>query len=334
MVGTSSFQVEIAPGCSGYEGMGMVASFLCVALWLFRRDLRFPRALALVPAGMALIWLANGLRIALLVGLGTWGYPELALSGFHSLAGWILFLLIALGLIAWARQNGFFATARSDSNDGVRVRPAAADGAFLIPAMAIIATAMVTATLSPGFDRYYPARVVMASVALLFYRKSYSEMRFTWSWDAFLIGSGVFVMWVALEPAGASRSGATPLQSALAAMPPRWAMLWLACRVFGSVVAVPLAEELAFRGYLTRRCSTSDFQSIPPGRMTWCSFLLSSFLFGALHGRFVAGTLAGMAYALAYRRRGELSDAVVAHGVTNALIAILVLTTGSWSLWS
>ena len=58
-----------------------------------------------MPAGMALIWLANALRIALLVGLGTWGYPELALSGFHSLAGWILFLLIGLGLVAWARQS-------------------------------------------------------------------------------------------------------------------------------------------------------------------------------------------------------------------------------------
>jgi membrane protease YdiL (CAAX protease family) len=44
--------------------------------------------------------------------------------------------------------------------------------------------------------------------------------------------------------------------------------------------------------------------------------------------------LAGIAYALAYRRRGELSDAVMAHAVTNGLIAITVLTTGAWSLWS
>jgi exosortase E/protease (VPEID-CTERM system) len=333
LVGSSSFQVEIAPGCSGYEGIGMVASFLCVSLWIFRRDLRLPRALLLVPIGMAVIWLANAFRIALLVCLGTWGYPELALGGFHSLAGWILFLLIALGLIAWARQSRIFSTANSELHDGVRVSPAAADGAYLMPAMAIIATAMVTAILSPGFDRYYPARVVTATVVLLFYRKSYSELRFTWTSDACLIGCGVFLMWVALEPAGASRTDPTPLESGLAALPPAWNMLWLGCRIFGSVITVPLAEELAFRGYLTRRYITSDFQSIAPGRMTWLSFLLSSFLFGALHGRFIAGTLAGMAYALAYRRRGELSDAVVAHGVTNLLIAILVLTTGSWSLW-
>jgi hypothetical protein len=31
---------------------------------------------------------------------------------------------------------------------------------------------------------------------------------------------------------------------------------------------------------------------------------------------------------------GEPSDAVVAHGVTNALIAVTVLVTGAWSLWA
>ncbi len=173
-----------------------------------------------------------------------------------------------------------------------------------------------------------------ATVALLFYRRSYSEMRFTWSWNAFLVGCAVFVLWIALEPTSAGQSSAPPLSTWLTSLTPASAMLWLGFRVIGSVVTVPLAEELAFRGYLTRRLCLSDFQSIPPGRMTWYSFLLSSFLFGALHGRFIAGTLAGMAYALAYRRRGQLTDAVFAHGVTNALIAILVLTRGSWSLWS
>jgi CAAX prenyl protease-like protein len=110
--------------------------------------------------------------------------------------------------------------------------------------------------------------------------------------------------------------------------------VWLLFRVLGSVVTVPLAEELAFRGYLTRRLLAADFQAVPPGRFSWFSFLLSSALFGALHGRWLAGMLAGMGYALALNRRGQLADAVVAHGVTNALIAAYVLATGSWSLWT
>jgi CAAX prenyl protease-like protein len=104
-------------------------------------------------------------------------------------------------------------------------------------------------------------------------------------------------------------------------------------RVFGSVVMVPLAEELAFRGYLVRRLIAADFESVPADRFTWPSFLISSLLFGAMHQRWVAGTIAGMLYALALRHRGRLGDAVLAHATTNALIAALVLTNGAWSLW-
>ena len=76
----------------------------------------------------------------------------------------------------------------------------------------------------------------------------------------------------------------------------------------GSVVTVPLAEELAFRGYLTRRLMATEFQEIPLGRFTWFSFLISSALFGALHGRWLAGILAGMLYALALYRRKDLGE--------------------------
>ena len=44
-------------------------------------------------------------------------------------------------------------------------------------------------------------------------------------------------------------------------------------------------------------------------------------LFSALHRRLLAGTVAGGAYALVLLRRGELSDAVVAHATTNACLA-------------
>ena len=62
--------------------------------------------------------------------------------------------------------------------------------------------------------------------------------------------------------------------------------------------------------------------------------MLTSVLFGLLHERWLAGSLAGMGYALALYRRGQLGDAVIAHMTTNALIAIFVLTQAKWSLWS
>ena len=81
------------------------------------------------------------------------------------------------------------------------------------------------------------------------------------------------------------------------------------------MIVVPLAEELAFRGYLTRRLIADDFQAVPEGRFTGPSFLVSSLLFGLLHQRWLAGTIAGMAYALVYYRRGKLIDAIAAHAI-------------------
>jgi membrane protease YdiL (CAAX protease family) len=57
-------------------------------------------------------------------------------------------------------------------------------------------------------------------------------------------------------------------------------------------------------------------------------------LFGLLHGRWFAGTLAGMRYAVALYRRGSVGEVVYAHMTTNILIAGYVLQFGRWSLWS
>ena len=98
---------------------------------------------------------------------------------------------------------------------------------------------------------------------------------------------------------------------------------WVVAKVIGYVIVTPLAEELAFRGYLMRRLISSDFEAVPPGQFTWVSFLVSSVLFGLMHGEWLAGILAGVAYALVVVRTGRVRDAVVAHAVTNGLLLIL-----------
>jgi CAAX prenyl protease-like protein len=120
----------------------------------------------------------------------------------------------------------------------------------------------------------------------------------------------------------------------LAELPAGVAGAWLCFRVVGYVITVPVAEELAFRGFLTRRLIAAEFQDVPLGRFSWFSFLASSALFGALHGgHWLAGMLAGMLFALALYRRGQIAHAMLAHATTNALIAVYVLITGNWYLW-
>ena len=278
------------------------------------------------------MWLANVLRIVLLVTIGTWGYPAVADKGFHTHAGWIAFNIVGLGLVALCRRVRYFA-----ATDPV-IDPGSADyfnptAAYLIPLLGILATTMITEAFSSGFDGLYPLRVLVAAIALWWFRRYYADLRWTWAWTDVAIGVLAFALWLALEPPIDSTSEST-LGTGLAGLGAGWGTVWLVFRFVGSVVTVPIAEELAFRGYLTRRLIASEFQDVPLGRFSWPSFLASSVLFGALHSRWLAGVLVGMLYAGALYRRRELTDAIVAHATTNALIAVYVLTTGSLSLWA
>ena len=124
------------------------------------------------------------------------------------------------------------------------------------------------------------------------------------------------------------------MASGLATLPVTARLAWLACRTLAAVVTVPIAEELAFRGFLIRRLISVNFDSLGLRSFTWLSLLGSSLAFGFMHGgRWVAGTVAGLLYAAVLLRRGRIGDAVAAHATTNALLAAWVLLTGNWALW-
>jgi CAAX prenyl protease-like protein len=100
------------------------------------------------------------------------------------------------------------------------------------------------------------------------------------------------------------------------------------------VVTVPVVEELAFRGYLARRLQAEDVEAVPYRSLGVVAIVVSSLTFGALHGQlWIAGTAAGVAFALVARRRNRLGEAVAAHATANLLIAVWVLTRGDYRMW-
>ena len=113
-------------------------------------------------------------------------------------------------------------------------------------------------------------------------------------------------------------------------MPTATAIVWLICRIASTVVVVPWIEELAFRGYLLRRLGDVDFESVPYGRLQLVPTVGSAIVFGAVHGSFVAGVVAGALYAIAQAQGRRLKDAVIAHATTNALIVVQAVS--DWGL--
>ncbi|MEO8004860.1 MAG: exosortase E/protease, VPEID-CTERM system [Betaproteobacteria bacterium] len=313
------FAVEIAPECSGYEGIGLSAILMSGYLVVFRERLRFPNALTLVLLGVLLAWLGNVLRIIVLMLIGAYVSEDIALGAFHSKAGWILFSATTLGLAWWARQSPFFN--RDTAPRQAWVNPTAP---YLMPLVATLAVAMISTAFSKNFDAYYGLRVAAGILILYHYRATWRKFEFLVTSPPVLLGVGVAILW--LLTAGEPKPLPADLQS-----PTLSSICWWTTRAIGSAVIVPICEELAFRGFLLRRLQAKAFEAVDYTRVSFVPIIVSSVAFGMLHGdRWVAATLAGVAYALLVRRSGRLFDSMIAHGVTNGMIVAYSLYFQDW----
>jgi exosortase E/protease (VPEID-CTERM system) len=338
-LGTNRFLVEISPACSGYEGIGLTCVFVAAALWLFRARLRFPQAFVLFGLAIVVPWAANVVRLAALVVVGTYVSPDVAAGAFHSYAGAILFGAITLGIVAFALRCP--ALSEVGDRDGAP-NPAAP---YLVPLLAMVTTGLVSRAFSHGTNQpLWPLRPLAGLVALAAYLPMYrrlargpaitlpydagvpgrSESDARVSWIAPIVGLVLAGVWVVAELVGDRGIAAAPAGDSMAA---------LATRIATGIVIAPIAEELAFRGFLARRLSTRAFDELAPWRISLVAIVVSSVAFGLLHQRPLVGTLAGVSYTWIFRRRGRLADAVVAHAVTNAALVVIAALTGAWDLW-
>lgn len=316
VLGVDAFVVRIEPGCSGFEGIGLITVLLAAFLYAFRSDLHFPRAWLLLPIGIASVWLGNCLRIAALMIVGARLSPDVALDAFHARSGWLAFGAVALGVATLGRRSPYFSRRARDETENPTTP-------YLVPFLVLLATALLSEAFESVPGEYYPLRVIAAALALVGFMKQYGGLIHTPRLMSVGLGLVVGVAWLVL----ATNHGPVRPNTALDA-----GVLWKALRLAGTVIVVPLCEELAFRGFLQRRLVSRDFDLVSPGTFTPASLLLASLAFGLVHEQPVAGTLAGIAFGIAQIRGQSVTDAVVAHAVANATLAAAAVVTGDFAL--
>ena len=326
VLGTPRFAVEILDFCSGLEGMSLIMVFTIAWLWYFRKEYLFPRAIWLIPLGLMLMFGLNAVRIAVLVLVGNAGYSEVAVYGFHSQAGWIAFNAVAVGIAVWSQRSRWLNRDEKPLERNHSDNPTAV---FLMPLLAILAAGMLSHALSGRFEWLYPLRLLACLAAIVIYRKRLAALEWRWSWRGPLLGIGVCVIWFVGVHFLVPDAGMPP-ELAAASPSLRWG--WIGCRVAALVLTVPLAEELAYRGFLMRRLQARDFDSLAYERVGWFAVAASSVLFGAAHGAlWLPGSVAGCAYGWIAKRRGHLGEAVAAHMTTNLLVAAVALGLDNWA---
>ena len=332
-IGNPTFLVRIEAGCSGYEGLGLILAFTTAWLWFQRAEWRFPHALLLVPIGLAAMWMLNCVRVAGLLLIGIAGAPDVAMGGFHTQAGWVAFNVVALSICLAARRVPWLLknappSSPADERSTNRTLP------YLFPFLAMLVGSMLAQLVSAGFEWFYATRVVLGAAALCAFAPRYRALDWRVGWTSVALGIGAFTVWIGAEALIGTGMRTHDLPGALRDAVPIWRVSWIAMRVIGAVVIASVSEELAFRGFLLRRFESDRFDLVGHQTISWMAILLSSATFGLLHGeRWLAGTVAGILYALAYLRRGSMGDAVAAHATTNALTAAAVIVAGRWQLW-
>lgn len=162
-----------------------------------------------------------------------------------------------------------------------------------------------------------------------------AEMRWTLSWEAFVVGVAVFAIWVGLDGCyhKFSEAGApwNPHARFGANSPLAW--LFISVRILGSSLVVPPLEETFYRSFLYRYLVKTEFQAMPLGQLHWLSFFVTAGIFGFAHYEWLAGVLCGLAYQWLVIRKKRLGDAMTAHAITNFLLALWIVWKGAWNFW-
>ena len=323
LLSTKDFALSISPQCSGVEGFALVVLFLLCYFYIFAVDLRFPNVWVLLPISLSLSWLLNVVRISALFAIGARLSPTLAQNGFHSHAGWVLFSILALSIIGVSRTIPWFKrNSRSISNRLPITRDWTA--ARILPFAAFMCASLLLSTFSENPDLWYVIKLIAMLAALAFFLPLYATINWRFDFSAAIVGGAIGVIWIAT--AAAHNGGNDSLATALEALPAGLLATWILTRMLGTIIAVPMVEELFFRGYILERLDNGRLL------MRIVALAVSTGLFSVFHERWILAGIAGLAYGLVYLRHRQLSDCISAHATSNLVIAFYALIVSDWSL--
>jgi CAAX prenyl protease-like protein len=187
-----------------------------------------------------------------------------------------------------------------------------------------------------------PVRFIVSIAAILVFSRQALRGHPAKPFLSILLGLAVFAIWVGPDIVAPAWRHSILFNNPLVGHPvgntapaSKSDPLFLFFRIAISVVAVPILEELFWRGWLMRWLIDSDhFERVPLGQYLPSAFWLVAILFASEHGPFWdVGLLAGIVYNWWMVRTRNLWDCIIAHAVTNAALAAYVVLAGQWQYW-
>jgi uncharacterized protein len=192
--------------------------------------------------------------------------------------------------------------------------------------------------IPPGVS--YLLRFSLVLLVLLVFSGPVITLKSTRPWYSVAIGIAVFVIWILPDVLFGYRRhwlfDNALTGSAVSSLPDtlKFSPAFVALRALSSTALVPVVEELFWRAWLMRWLIHKNFQKVPLGAYEPSAFWIVAVLFAAEHGPYwEVGLAAGIIYNWWMVRTRSLGDCILAHAVTNGVLAIYVVAAGHWEYW-
>ncbi len=218
---------------------------------------------------------------------------------------------------------------------------------YAAPYLAYVIVASVFSSILP-IEINYLLRII-AVIGLLI-----------WAWKWYMVLTGPKSPWVsAFTGIIAGFLGAlvwilllTPFVDKSVADP--WSTPAFLLRLFSAGLLVPVFEEILMRGYIFRLAyqweqerKRGNDQPLPtaldeksvlevsPGAWSWAAIIISTLVFASGHqiSEWPASIAYGLLMSMLWITRKDLLSCIVAHSITNIVLALYVLKSGNWYLW-
>jgi CAAX prenyl protease-like protein len=212
--------------------------------------------------------------------------------------------------------------------------------AYIAPFIAFVGVMAIERLIPLPPEWLYLVRFLVVAALIGAVSWPYLSFRPSAPMASIAIGVAVFVIWVAPDVLFGYRHHWLFQNSltgaAASSLDPRLKtnVAFILLRCVSSAILVPILEELFWRGWMMRWLIDNDFLKVPLGKYLPSAFWITAVLFASEHGAYwEVGLAAGIAYNWWIVRTRNLADCILAHGVTNAVLAGYVLVTGQWQYW-
>jgi CAAX prenyl protease-like protein len=213
------------------------------------------------------------------------------------------------------------------------------DVAYVLPMAIYMAFIWIAAKWPSIYPLTYLARVLLVAAALIAFWRHYTRISWRYWWLGATVGVVGIVQWIGMQLwLQRNFSFFAPPEDPFdptARFTGGMLYAFLAVRIIGAVLIVAVMEELFWRDFLWRQIlAPNDFKLAEVGERSWAAFLIVSVIFGTVHGNWwLTSIVWGLMIGALLMYTKSLGACIVAHAVTNLLLAVYVLKYRDWAFW-